>query len=142
MNLHEADFYTWTQQQAALLRAGNLGALDVANLIDEIEDMGRAEKRELSSRLAVLIAHLLKWHYQPSHRGRSWRCTIKEQRIRLTQCLRDNSGLKATRHTAMIDAYEIAMYQAMRETKLDESVFPTTCSWTFEQVIDDEFWPN
>ena len=77
---YEQDFYGWTQEQAALLRGGQLHALDIANLIEEIEAMGRSEKRELQSRLMVLLVHLLKWKYQPARRGRSWQLTIEGQR--------------------------------------------------------------
>lgn len=142
MNLHEADFYSWTQQQAALLRAGNVTELDVANLIEEIEDMGRSEKRELASRLVVLLAHLLKWQYQPTHRSKSWRNTIKWQRWELTLCLKENPGLQPTRHMAITNAYKSALWQAANETGLDESAFPTTCLWGFEQIMDNAFWPN
>jgi len=74
--LYDTDFYAWIQDQAATLRAGNLAGLDVNNLIEEIESMGRSEKRELRSRLVVLIVHLLKWAYQPLRRGNSWQTTI------------------------------------------------------------------
>lgn len=80
---YENDFYGWTQQQAALLKAGRLNDLDIVNLIEEIETMGRSEKRELQSRLMVLLVHLLKWKYQPARRGRSWLLTIKGQRMNL-----------------------------------------------------------
>jgi len=77
---YEQDFYGWTQEQAALLRAGRLTDLDIENLIEEVETMGRSEKRELESRLTVLLLHLLKWKYQPNRRGRSWNLTIKGHR--------------------------------------------------------------
>jgi hypothetical protein len=77
MATYETDFYGWTQQQAHLLKTGCLSSLDVANLIEEIETMGRSEKRELDSRLMVLLVHLLKWKYQPKRRGRSWELTIQ-----------------------------------------------------------------
>ena len=70
----------WANEQAALLRAGNFGLLDLERIAEEIEDVGRSEQRELESRMAVLLMHLLKWQYQPSHRGVSWQMTLKEQR--------------------------------------------------------------
>lgn len=139
---YETDFYTWTQQQAALLRAGRLAELDVSNLAEELEDMGRSEKRELTHRLAVLLAHLLKWGYQPKRRGKSWRLTVKEQRIQVQRELRQNPGLKALLKDVLADAYEDAQLQAAKETDLDESVFPQTCLWTFEQIIDAGFLPE
>ena len=142
MSLHDRDFYTWTQQQAALLRAGRLAELDVANLLEEVEDMGRSEKRELLNRLAVLLAHLLKWRYQSQRRGRSWALTIKEQRLEARAELEDNPGLKPRLPEAFHRAYARACLQAAKETRLEESSFPKSCPWTVEQVLDDEFWPE
>jgi len=73
---HETDFYQWTQQQADLLRQGALSALDVENLVEEIDDMGASRARELESRLSILLVHLLKWIVQPERRGNSWRLTV------------------------------------------------------------------
>lgn len=142
MHLYESDFYTWTQQQSSLLRAGNLGELDIENLIEEIEDMGASERHELENRLAVLLAHLIKWQYQPSHRSNSWRATIMEQRVRIEQRLRKNPGLKPNRYAAMPDAYETAIWQASKETGLPVTDFPTTCPWIFDQAINKDFWPD
>ena len=90
---HENDFFAWTQEQAYLLRNGQIHQIDVVNIAEEIEDMGRSEKRELESRLEVLIMHLLKWQFQPNLRSRSWQLTIKEQRIRLEKLLKENPSL-------------------------------------------------
>ena len=87
---YDSDFYTWAQEQAALLRQGLFSNLDVINLIDEIEGMAKSERRELESRLAVLLAHLLKWQYEPERKGRSWRATIKEQRRKVLRVLQQN----------------------------------------------------
>ena len=84
-DLHRQDFRAWTRQQADLIRSGRFAELDAVNLIDEIEDMGGSRERELESRLGVLLAHLLKWRYQPDRRGRSWRLTIAEQRRRIAR---------------------------------------------------------
>lgn len=89
------DFYSWTQQQAALLKSGQFSELDLANLIEEIESLGRSEKRELESRLTVLLLHLLKWQYQPVRRSRSWELSIDEQRVKFLRVLKDNPGLKS-----------------------------------------------
>ena len=92
--LYERDFYAWANEQAALLRAGKLDRADIDNIAEEIESMGRSEKRTLVSRMSVLLLHLLKWRYQPAFRGTSWRLTIMEQRYRLADHLRDNPSLK------------------------------------------------
>lgn len=142
INTHETDFYTWTQEQAALLRAGRVTDLDIAGLLEEVEDMGRSERRELASRLAVLLMHLLKWKYQPDRQGNSWRLTIEEQRYEVRKELRDNPGLKSDIPAFMVDSYEVARLKAAKETKLQKSTFPTDCPWNFEQVINDDFWPG
>lgn len=93
-SLYERDYYAWSNEQVALLRAGKLAEADIGNIIEEIESMGRSERRELVNRLVVLLLRLLKWRYQPAFRGQSWRLSIKEQRIRLTAHLADNPSLK------------------------------------------------
>lgn len=139
---YEQDFYGWTQEQAALLRAGRLNDLDIENLIEEIETMGRSEKRELESRLTVLLLHLLKWKYQEARRGRSWQLSIDEQRIQFQKTLKENPGLKPLFEQIIIDAYELAVIQASRETKISKNVFPVECPWTFAELADKTFYPE
>jgi len=118
---YETDFYQWTQQQAALLRQGELSALDVENLAEEIDDMGASRERELENRLAVLLAHLLKWIVQPERRGNSWRLTILEQRRRLARLLEKNPSLRARLSTIVPDVYGDAILIAAREMGKSES---------------------
>jgi hypothetical protein len=139
---YETDFYTWTQQQAALLKAGRLSEIDVENIIEEIETMGRSEKREYENRLFVLLLHLLKWQHQPVRRGRSWLLTIKEQRIQFVEVMDENPGLRPQLPMILKSAYRLALVRATRETRLDESTFPTDCPWTIDQIIDQTFLPG
>ncbi len=141
-NLHDTDFYSWTQQQAGLLRTNNIAALDIANLIEEIEDMGRSEKRELKSRLQVLIMHLLKWQYQPRLRGTSWEATIKIQRLDAQEVLQENPGLKTLLPQQFHEAYRKARLHAVQETHLPLNTFPLQCPWSIDQVMSDDFWPE
>jgi len=140
--LYDTDFYGWTQRQADTLRAGDLAGLDVDNLIEEIESMGRSEKRELRSRLTVLFAHLLKWQYQPQRRSASWRLTIEGQRDRIADHLDENPSLKGALPETYKKAYRYAIMSAALETGLRKSTFPAECPWTFDQVMDDDFWPQ
>jgi Domain of unknown function DUF29. len=142
MNHYETDFYTWTQEQSALLKAGQFSELDLDNLVEEIESMGRSEKRALESRLTVLLQHLLKWQYQPVRRGRSWQLTIKIQRIEFLKVLRDNPGLKTGLEQLLADAYLSAVIKASQETGLDENVFPEHCPWAMADIIRQDFYPN
>ena len=138
---YDADFYAWAYEQAALLRSGRLAEADIEHIAEEIETLGRAEKRELVSRLTVLLLHLLKWRFQPNLRGRSWRLTIKEQRKEVLNHLADNPSLQSKTEEAMAVAYDLATIKAARETAMDEEEFPGACPWTFEQATSD-FWPE
>lgn len=139
---YETDFYAWANEQAALLRAGRLSDADIAHIAEEIESMGRTEKRELINRLTVLIMHLLKWKFQPEGRSSSWRSTIRVQRNMLVRHLKDNPSLKPFTAEAINESYVDAVIEAAEETKLPESVFPSSCDWTFSQIMDPEFWPE
>lgn len=140
--LYEQDFYAWANQHASLLRAGRLTDADIANIAEEIESMGRSEKRELVNRLAVLLLHLLKWQFQPGLRGNSRRLSVEEQRYRLENHLRDNPSLKAMLDTATDEAYRLALIEAERETGLARRTFPAVCPYGFEQAMRADFWPE
>jgi hypothetical protein len=141
-SLYDEDFYAWASEQAALLRSGKLEAADIEHIAEEIESMGKAEKRELISRLTVLLLHLLKWQFQPMMRGPSWQATIKVQRIDLTDHLVDNPSLRAVLPDAIAKAYLKGLVEACAETGLSESNFPAVCPWSFQQIMDTAFWPE
>ena len=141
-DLYEQDFHAWTGQQARLLRAANWQEADVAHLIEEIESMGRSERRELVNRLVILLLHLLKWQHQPALRGNSWRLSIKEQRLRLSGHLADNPSLKSYLDQAIAQAYRLALIEAERQTGLSEQTFPEKCPYTFDRMVDENFWPE
>lgn len=140
--LYDQDFYAWANQQSALLRAGKLAEADIENIAEEIESMGKTEKRELISRLTVLLLHLLKWQYQKSHRGYSWRNSVRVQRREVAAHLLDNPSLKTKLPQALDQAYGTAIIEAETETGLDESVFPVSCPWSYEQIMNPDFWPG
>jgi len=140
--LYETDFYGWTQRQADTLRARNFAGVDLDNLIEEIESMGRSEQRELESRLEILLMHLLKWVFQPDYRGISWELSIEEQRKRIVDHMAKNPSLKNKLPDAYRTAYVYAVLGAAKETRLSRTTFPAHVPWTFEQVIDDTFWPE
>ncbi len=138
---YDTDFYAWALAQAEGLRAGRLADIDIEHIAEELETLGRAEKRELESRLIVLLVHLLKWVHQSERRGRSWRLTIQEQRQRVQHVLRDNPSLKAVQDEVLVDAYGIAVLRAAKQTGKDTVDFPPVCPWTLDRVLDDGFWP-
>jgi hypothetical protein len=140
--LYDQDFYAWANEQAGLLRAGRLSEADIEHIAEEIDSMGRSEKRELVNRLTVLLVHLLKWQFQPVLRGNNWRLTLEEQRNQLEDHLADNPSLKSLVQEAIAAAYRNALLGTSRETGLNRSTFPVTCPWSFEQIIDLAFYPE
>uniref|UniRef100_A0A7C4MM63 DUF29 domain-containing protein n=1 Tax=Desulfatirhabdium butyrativorans TaxID=340467 RepID=A0A7C4MM63_9BACT len=134
-NLYEQDFYQWTIEQANLLRTGALSQVDIKNLIEEVESMGKSQKKELLSRLTVLLIHLLKWDFQVERRGKSCLKTIATQRTELEILLLDNPSLKHELITFLQKSYPLARRQAATETGLPESTFPDICQYTVEQIM-------
>ncbi|MGX2039098.1 DUF29 domain-containing protein [Methylocaldum sp. MU1018] len=140
--LYARDFYAWTQQSARLMRERRFDELDLEHIAEEIESMGASERRELINRLGLLLAHLLKWHYQPLYRGKSWELAIKEQRRRLKRLLNDNPSLKSHAETVLSDAFGDAVLMAAKEIGLDESSFPQSCPYSLGQALSPEFLPE
>jgi len=140
--LYDQDFFAWSRQQADLLRAGDLARADIEHIAEEIESLGRTEKRELISRLTVLLLHLLKWRYQPEKRGASWEASIRVQRNRLADHLEDNPSLKPLLPQALLSAYRDAALEAVAETGPPGGTFPQACPWSEGQVQDAGFWPG
>ena len=139
---YETDFYAWANEQGALLRAGKYSAADIENIAEEIESLGRSEKRELVSRLNVLLLHLLKWQFQPGLQSRSWQLSIIEQRQAVLEHLTDNPSLKSRVPDCIKSAYGIAFIGVQRETGLPEQMFPRACPYTYQQMMDEGFWPE
>jgi hypothetical protein len=142
MSVYERDFYAWTQEQANLLRDHEFSKLDLDNLIEELESMGRSERRQLTSRLEVLLVHLLKWVFQPERRTRSWQTTMAEQRRRIQRILRDNPSLRPELDACLRDAYEDARYTAADETSLPLTTFPERCPYPLERVLEADWLPG
>jgi Domain of unknown function DUF29 len=139
---YEDDFYAWTQEQARLLREGDLADLDTENLAEEIESMGRSVRRELRNRLAVLIMHLLKWSYQPAFRSRSWSSTIAEQRKQVLSLVDESPSLGSLLNRELATIYATALVKASSDTGLAEDSFPTECPYTPEQILSEDFLPE
>jgi hypothetical protein len=139
---YDVDFFAWTQRTAALLRSGRFEELDVAHLAEEVEDMGKRERRELGSRVVVLVVHLLKWAQQPARRSPSWEATIVSQRAELGDLLDDNPSLRPEVAGFVARRWTVAVKQAAAETRLPAAVFPASCPWSAEQILDDAFYPG
>jgi hypothetical protein len=139
--LYETDLVAWADEQAALLRTGNLTALDFLNIAEEIESVSSSQRRELKSRMVGLIAHLLKWRFQPDHRGKSWRETIYNHRDGIEDLLDESPSLKRAfdDEKIMKGIWRKAVSVAHRETHLD---FPDTWIWPVDLILDEDFWPD
>lgn len=140
---YEADFVRWLEHQAELLRQGRVHELDLENLAEEVESIGRSDKREVYNRLTVLLAHLLKVEFQPDKRTRTWLSTISEQRRRPRLILADSSILEKTYVPSNLETiYRDARRKAATETRLGESAFPETIPYSLEQILDADFLPE
>ena len=140
--LYEQDLFAWTQQQVNLLTHQRWHELDVENLIDELEGMARRDRREMINRLIILIAHLLKWKFQPDHQSGSWRGSIQEQRLQLNGLLEDSPSLHQQFIESLEKAYPQAIKLASKETELPTTKFPNECPYELAQLLDEDFLPS
>ena len=140
--LYERDFSLWLERQAQLLRERRLDELDVPNLLEEIEDMGRSEKRAIESDLIVLLTHLLKYRFQPEQRSSSWRGSIVEHRRRLRKLIRESPSLHPYAREVYAESYADGREQAAAETGLPLATFPADPPFTLEQALDPQFLPD
>ena len=139
--LYNTDFNSWIQNHILLLKESRFSEIDTTHLIEELEDMGKSNERELVSRLIILIAHLLKWQYQPDIRSHSWNSSINEQRSQLDYLLNDIPSLKSHIANAIEKSYDRAVKLAAKETKLPASAFPAQCLYTQAQLFDEDYYP-
>ncbi|MEB3881859.1 DUF29 domain-containing protein [Lyngbya sp. CCY1209] len=140
--LYEDDFYTWSLQQAQLLREKQFDRVDWENVIEEIEALGRSEYRAFVSAIEQLTLHLLKWQYQRDYRSPSWRHSIDKQRIAIERIIEDNPGLQSRLDEAISKGYKYGRKGAIKETFMDAKIFPEVCPYTWEELTDDNFFPD
>jgi len=142
MHTYESDVVEWANEQAAFIRSGQFELLDLKHIADEIEDVGKSEQRELESRMVVLLAHLIKWQFQPTHRGVSWEVTVKTQRKNIDRRLQKTPSLKSTLNSDdfWLDIWDDAIDLATKETGIRG--FPEACPWDHSQIMDKSFWPD
>jgi hypothetical protein len=141
-SLYERDFYAWLNDQAAKLRARSHNDIDWDNLSEEIESVGRSQKKEIRSRLELLIHHLLKWQFQPGRRSESWRITIGEQRTFIPGIIEDSPSLASYPTEVFEKAYSAGRRKAIEETGLSANVFPSRPPFSVSEVLDDRYLPG
>lgn len=139
---YDQDFYAWVMHNANLIRQGRFAEMDALQVAEELESMGKRDKRELMSRFKILLRHLLKWSFQPEKRSRSWEQTIDEQREQINLILADSPSLKYQLIEKINDTYPLALKAAMKETNLPPTTFPTICPYSLEQILDEAFYPD
>lgn len=139
---YERDFYLWCFEQAELLRLRRFSQADLPNIVEELESMGRSLKSSLRSSYRLVIAHLLKWQYQPEMRSASWEITLVRERGHIDEIEADNPSLKADAPSLVESAYKKARKEAQVETKLPLSTFPAACPYTLDQLRDDDWLPE
>lgn len=141
-SLYDKDFYAWTMDTVSKLKNKQFNEIDLIHLTEEVEIMGAREKSELKNRLAILLAHLLKWDYQPEmNHGYSWKNTIEEQREEINDLLEDNPSLKSKIISTLPKAYKKGLRIAFNETGIAKKAFPQECPYTLEQLLDEDFYP-
>ncbi len=141
-NLYEQDYHLWLVHTAKLVAENRFAEIDLVSLAEEIEDMGRSEKRAIKSNLRVLLAHLLKYKYQPSKRSNSWRATIREHRLRIKEAFQDSPSLKRYFDEVFDECYQNARAIAADETGLEIATFNTQCPFSKVEVLDSDFLPE
>jgi hypothetical protein len=139
---YDQDFNLWLEQTVDLLKTKQFEALDIENLVDELESMSSRDKREILSRLKIVLLHLLKWKYQPQKQCGSWQSSIRTNRDEIAQILIDSPSLKNYPGQVLDSAYPISRKNAASETGLALNVFPESCPFSIAQVLDEEFWPE
>ncbi|MEG4233553.1 DUF29 domain-containing protein [Microcoleus sp. Pol11C3] len=140
--LYDTDYLRWIETTVEKLRVRDYSNIDWENLIAEIEDMGRSERRSLESNLVVILLHLLKWQFQPDQRSGSWKGSIVEHRRRIRKALKDSPSLKPYLEEVLVECYADAAEQASAETGLPVERFPQLCIYTSVEVLDSEFLPD
>ena len=140
--LYEDDYYLWLEKTAQLLRKGKLSELDIPNLAEEIEDMGRSERRAVKSNLIVILMHLLQYTYQPDKRSSSWLNSITEHRTRVELVLEDSPSLKPYLEEVFPACYHKARRDAAIETGLPCDVFPLESPFSVEEALSPNWLPD
>lgn len=140
--LYDTDYLKWIETTVEKLRVGDYSNIDWQNLIEEIEDMGRSERRSLESNLVVVLMHLLKWEFQPDRRSGSWKSSIAEHRRRIRKAVKDSPSLRPYLEEVFSECYADAVEQASAETGLSVETFPQSCIYSAIEVLDSEFLPD
>ncbi len=140
---YEDDVCAWAMEQAELIRLGLFHELDIDNLIDEVQDVARRERKELLSRLSLVFHHLLKWDRQPERRSASWARTIREQRLQVIELLDESPSLRTELAGLLDRAFRQGRVAALNEAGLPDSAIPEVNSYSWDEVMTRPVaWPE
>lgn len=140
--LYDEDLCVWAATNAELLRQGKYQQLDIAHLIEEIEDMGKNDQRSLASHLRNLLMHLLKWQYQANIQSRGWQSSVINARVEIERLLKDSPSLRGAMAQLLELEYVPARRLASVETQLPIKTFPIPCPYSLEQVLNEDWLPQ
>lgn len=132
---YESDFNFWIEEQTKLLKEHRFDELDIEHLIEEMEDLGGSYKDSLESHLRNVIIHMLKTKYQPEMSCNSWSSSTANARASIKKIIRKNPSLKKYPQEVLEEAYEEGREVAIKESGLNENVFPIECPWTLEEIL-------
>ena len=140
--LYDRDYHLWLEETAQLLKTKNFKQLDLENLIEEIETLGRSERNKIISSLRLIYQHLLKWQYQPEKRSKSWTDTIDRERDNINDYIEDMPSLKRLLDDpkAITKAYSRGRRDAMKETGINN--LPKDCPFSIQQILDPDYLPS
>ncbi len=139
---YDIDFHLWSQTQAALIREGRIAEIDLENVAEQIESLGRSDRREIRNRLEVLLIHLLKWQIQPEKRKNGWNASIYESRRKISLLVGESPSLKSFSQQVLAEEYGSARHQAALETSLSLKRFPAECPYKIAEVLNSDFLPG
>lgn len=137
-----ADFNSWIEQTVKLLRENRWQEIDVANLIEEVEDLGKSERRGIASQLTRLLLHLLRWQYQPQRRSDSWLDSITDARTQIELVIEDSPSLRNYPAENIEGSYQRARRQAAKQTNIEIGVFPNNCPYSLEEILAESWLPG
>lgn len=138
---YQLDFNTWTDKTAQLIREGRWTEIDTEQLIEEIEDLGKRDRRAVTSQLIRLLLHLLKWQYQPERRSDSWLDSITDARTQIELAFEDSPSLKNYLDGQLETSYQRARRQASQQTGIAIAQFPSVCPYQMEQALSENWLP-
>ena len=139
---YDSDFHLWSQTQAALIREGRIAEIDLENVAEEIESLGRSDRREIRSRLEILLVHLLKWEFQRAKRKNGWKKSISEARRGIKKLVDESPSLQGFPEAVLSEEYKNARQAAAEETGLDEDSFPADCPYSIADILTRGFFPG